>query len=253
MSLYEQQYTTLTPYDASLYGLYLGAMEGSDATTMISGPLAPRPTPHLDVVYDAVSSEPDVANAFAARYQNELCERTDRPLPLVSIAGKAALVSTFIREGYPSSMQHFADAAQIADSLSNPTANVFSFVALGQEQDKSPGYQAVCTAYVTDSKVAPGDREVLYIDDLIINPAGRSKQLGILAFREVLTRAASLGQDTLEMRARRRTSHKGFRGSVMARILGSMGYTSSDHGVVARYGTGDDTEYSHLIEVVKLP
>lgn len=54
------------------------------------------------------------------------------------------------------------------------------------------------------------------------------------------------------MRARRRTSYRGFYGPVMARILHSMGYTSADHGVVAQYGTGEDKEHSHLIEVTKL-
>jgi hypothetical protein len=252
MPVYEQRQDTLTPHDTVLYDLYLGAVEDSDAKTMIAGPLASNPTPHLDVVYDKVSNTPDTVSAFAAQYRSELGGRVGRPLPLVSIADKAVLVSSFIREGYPPSMQHFGDISLISDSLRNPTANIFSFVVLGQEAGKNPDYQAVCTAYVTSSKVAP-DREALFIDDLVISPAGQSKQLGILAFREVLTRAASHGQDTIEMRTRRRTSHKGFRGPVMARILGSMGYASIDHGVAARHGTGEDAEYSHLIEVTKLP
>jgi hypothetical protein len=252
MPLHDQQHM-LTPHDAILYGLYADAVEGFDGKNTLADPLAPSPTPHLDNVYDTVLGAPDIAIAFATQYRSELGGRLDRPLPLVSIVGKAALVGAFIREGYPPSMQHFADPVAIVKNLSNPTASMFSFVVLGQEPGKRPDYQAVCTAYVTDSKVAPGSRNVLYIDDLVIGSAGQSKQLGILAFREVLTRAAALEQDTIEMRARRRTSHKGFRGPIMARILSGMGYASTDHGVVAQYGTGEDTEYSHLIEVTKLP
>ncbi|HSX43352.1 MAG TPA: hypothetical protein VLF59_04675 [Candidatus Saccharimonadales bacterium] len=243
---------TLTPRDAMLHELYLGTMAGSDAQSTAAGPLASHPAPHLDVVYDAISDALDIPNAFAARYRSELHERIDRPLPLTSIAGKSALVSALIYENYPPSMRHFADENDIAQNLQNPTAARFSFAVLGQEQGKPAQYQAVCTAYVADSKVAPGNREVLYIDDLVVGLDGQRKQLGILAFREVLTRAKVHNQEIIEMRTRRRTSHKGFRGPVMARILHSMGYQSTDHGVVAQYGTDEDTEYSHLIEVVRV-
>jgi predicted N-acetyltransferase YhbS len=235
-----------------LFELYRTMMDGSDAHTMIGGPLPSNPTPHLDTVYSAVSNASDIPGAFAAQYRHELGGRSDRPLPLISIAGKSALVGAFIREGYPPSMQHFADEATIAENLRNPTANTYSFVALGQDGNKAPEYQAVCTSYVTDSKVAPGERTVLYIDDLVVSPSGQSNKLGVLAFREVLTRAAAQGEETIEMRARHRTSYKGFRGSVMARILESMGYKSTDHGVVVQYGAGEETEQSHLIEVTRL-
>jgi hypothetical protein len=255
MPIHDQPPHLLTQHDEMLFELYRGAMGGSTAEAMITGPLPPNPTPHLDTVYSVVASAPDAISAFGQRYHAELGARPDRPLPLVSIAGsgKIALISSLIRDTYPPSMQHFANEAAIADNLRHPTAALYSFVVLGQEKGREPEYQAVCTSYVTDSKVTPGSGNVLYIDDLAVSPTGQTKQLGILAFREVLTRAAFYGRNIIEMRARRRTSYKGFHGPVMARILGSMGYQSTDHGVVAEYGTGEDTEHSHLIELTKLP
>lgn len=236
MPIYTPRPNLITPHDAQL---------------QLSDPLPSQPTPHLDAVYAAVSGAPDIGTAFTAQYRAELGQRADRPLPLVSITGKAAVMSTLIREGYPPSMHHFADEKTIAATLETPTAGDFSFVVLGEATDNTADYLAGCTAYVAASKVDSKRPPVLYIDDLVVSPNGQSKRLGILAFREVLARAGAHSQNTIEFRARHSTSYKGFRGPVMARILGGMGYASTDHGVVATYGEAPNVEYSHLIEIQK--
>lgn len=235
-----------TPADHILRMRYKKALSGHSKSLkpVISGALE-TPTPHLDTF----PSDPD---EFTKEFSQVLDGRkSEQPLPIVSATDKTTALSGLMRTMYPSSMHVFAHPGRISEALALETAADFSFVALGESRGGTT-YEAACMAYVADSLVDPGN-DVLYLDDLVVMKNAHAAQLGIRMFREFLARAAAHDMPKIELRARRKTSHKAFNGSPgMRRVLVSTGYISTDHGVVATYGEGEDKEYSHLIEIDKV-
>lgn len=243
--------------DHFLHAQYLREMGGDAASSLhriITGPLEPKPTPHLDVLHPAPELLLGSDAQFSIGFQEMLAQRhAEMPMPLVSADTRTMALSGLMKWMYPPSMHQFADHERIRTAVGRETARDFSFVVLGSDESRNTQYVAGCLAYMAESMIEPDGPHVLYVDDLVIAPTGQAGYMGISAFRELLARAAFQDVSDIELRARRQTSYKAFRGSpVMDRILARAGYAAKDHGVVKIYGEGDVTEYSHLIQLYKL-